>query len=110
MNSSRLILALGVFLPVFTLSSPAQTSPPFDIQAYEGFLAAHSNMSSAGLMSLHPAGRFAVRAPVSSDTMAGVQQIDTYYSLTGYERSLLADHGFVVSDRLRYQSPGQALF
>jgi hypothetical protein len=64
MNSSRLILALCVLLLVFTLSAPGQTSPPFGIQAYEGFLAAHSNMNSNQLMSLHPAGRFAARSPV----------------------------------------------
>jgi hypothetical protein len=110
MNSSRLILALCGLLLVFSISAPAQTSPPFDIQAYEGFLAAHSNMNSNQLMSLHPAGRFAATSPVSIDAMASLQQIDGYYSLTPYERLLLSDHGFVVSDRLRYQSPGQALF
>jgi hypothetical protein len=110
MNSSRLILALCGLLLVFPISASGQTSPPFDIQAYEGFLAAHSNMNSNQLMSLHPAGRFAATSPVSIDAMASLQQIDGYYSLTPYERLLLSDHGFVVSDRLRYQSPGQALF
>lgn len=110
MNSLRLPVSL---LVLFVLASPratAQVNPPFDIQAYVAYLAAHQDLNAAQLQSLHPAGIFAQHSPVTPGALANFHVIDSCYLFTQYERSLLADHGFVVTDRLRYASFGSALF
>jgi hypothetical protein len=110
MNIPRLLCVLGLFVLLAAPCAPAQGSQPFDIQAYEAFLAAHKDMSSAQLLALQSAGSFAQRSPVIPEALNNYHSIDSCYPLTPYERSLLADHGFVVTDRLRSASFGNAFF
>jgi hypothetical protein len=110
MNSLRLLVTLILLIALAASYAPAQSSHPFDIQAYKAYLAAHGDMSSTQLLSSHPAGIFAARSPVTPDAISNFHSIDSCYPFTAYERSLLSDHGFVITDRLRYSSFSTALF
>jgi hypothetical protein len=109
MNPIRLLFALSLIITLAVSGAPAQSNQPFDLQAYEAYLSGHRDMNSAQLLALHSAGTFAQRSPVTPDALGSFRGIDSCYHFTPVERSLLSDHGFVVSDRLRFQSCGSAL-
>jgi len=108
MKSLRPLFVALLVLPLSASQTPGQSDPSADLAAYEAFLAAHTDMSTAQLMDMHPAGTFAAHAAVATEGLAYLAEIDTVYRLTAYERGLLADHGFVVTDRLPSQSFGGA--
>ena len=110
MNSLRLPVSLIILFVLATPGAIAQVTPPFDIEAYVAYLAAHKDMNASQLQSLHPAGIFAQHAPATLGALANFHTIDSCYLFTQHERSLLADHGFAITDRLRYPSFGSALF
>ena len=89
--------------------SSAQSPSSFTVDAYRQFLSTHQNLDASGLRALNEAGIFT--ATVSYDPSEGqyYDTISSYYSLTSDERSLFQSHGFVVSERLTYESFGQAL-
>ena len=109
MSSLRLFFALSLLVALVVPCASAQNNPAFDLQAYEAYLAAHRDMSSAQLLASHSAGTFAQQSPVSPDALTYLPGIQSRYSFTPYELSLLADHGFVVTDRLRFPSFESAL-
>jgi hypothetical protein len=109
MSSLRPLFALSLLVALIVPCAPAQNNPAFDLQGYEAFLAAHRDMSSAQLLALHSAGTFAQHSPVSPDGLTYFPGIQSRYSFTPYELSLLVDHGFVVADRLRFPSFANAL-
>ena len=88
--------------------SIAQPGQPFDLTAYKQFLSTHQNMSADQLRSLHPAGTFAASVPTSFSTSVYGDSIAMLYALTDYERSLIEAHGFMVTERLRRNSFGDA--
>jgi hypothetical protein len=109
MSSLRPLFALSLLVALIVPRAPAQNNPEFDLQAYEAFLAAHRDMNSAQLLALHSSGTFAQHSPVSPDALTYFPGIQSRYAFTPCELSLLADHGFVVTDRLRFPSFANAL-
>jgi hypothetical protein len=81
--------------------STVKTVPDFDMTAYKSFLAAHQDMSTRELLSLHPAGVFEPTAPTDYSAARYFRSLDSLYSLTADEKTLLGRHGFVVTDRIR---------
>ena len=77
----------------------AQSVPTFNVDAYKTFLSSTQNMSCDQLYAMHPAGLFQSKAQ-SALSPSYLDSIDSKYSLTNYEKELLAKHGFVVSSRL----------
>ena len=109
MNTLRRCFSFALLITLASAPASAQGSLPFDLQAYESFLGGHRNMSSAQLLALHPAGIFAAKSQVAPEAINSLRQIDSSLSFTAFERSLIADHGFMVTDRFRYQSIGNAV-
>jgi len=109
MSSLRLLVAASLLIALNAPCAPAQNNPAFDLEAYKAFLAAHGDMSSSALLASHSAGIFSAWSPVTPDALVNFPRIDSFYSFTPYERSLLSGHGFVVTDRLRYPSFANAL-
>jgi hypothetical protein len=109
MSSSRLFITLSLFLALASPGSHAQNNPAFDLEAYRAYLSAHTDMNAAALLALHPAGSFAGKWQIAPESADNFRSIDSSYGLTPYERSLVADHGFMVTDRIRYPSFGSAL-
>lgn len=97
------ILILSAY--AVTIAQPGQ---PFDLTAYKNFLSAHQNMTAEQLRTMHPAGTFAASAPVTFSGSVYGDSIAALYSLTDYERSLIEQHGFMVTERLRRSSFGAA--
>ena len=91
---SVLVLTLLISGSVF-----AQGPGTFDLSAYSQFLSDHQNLERAQLLSMHPAGLFALHAPPPGSP-AYLDAIDSKYALTPYEKELLSEHGFVVTSRL----------
>jgi len=82
----------------------------FDVEAYKQFLKSNENLTADELLSQYPADRFFEKArPVDFDSALNSALIDSHYTLTRAEKSLLKKHGFVVTERLSYPSFGAAL-
>ena len=98
----------GVFL-FFLFFYSSSLPQVFNIEDYLLFLEQHQNMSTEELLQMHPAGVFADK--INSDYINALyfDSIDTYFNLTDYEKSLIEDHGFMVSERLKKVSFGQAM-
>jgi hypothetical protein len=90
------------------VSSAFPQIPPFDVNAYKSFLAAHQEMSADELLALHPAGIFAPGVTTSLSSSMYGDSIVQKYNLTSYEKSLIEQHGFMVTERLSAPSFGSA--
>jgi hypothetical protein len=108
MKPVRIVFLLLVSFFVFSRSVLAQGTPSFDVEAYRQFLQSHQNLTSKGLLGLHPAGEFVGTIATALASASYFDNIDLRYNLTAYETLLLKDHGFVVTERLRRPSFGDA--
>ncbi len=109
MNRTRFSVQLLCTLVLAWGSVSAQDGDSFDLNAYRQFLAGHQDMSEEELLALHPAGVFNARASAAPFMSTPYfARIDSVYHFTPYELALLGQHGFVVSERLRRQSIGEA--
>ncbi len=88
------------FFLIGIVSSAATAQQLFSVSAYEQFLAAHQDMRSSQLMSLYSAGLFKSQSQTNYASAAYFDSIDTKYSLTPDEKTLLGEHGFMVTERL----------
>jgi hypothetical protein len=95
-------------LLVFCASSAHPQTPPFDLATYQSFLATHQDLTGEQLTALHPAGSFARTAPTSLFNTLYADSVILKYGLTAYERSLIEQNGFMVSERLSQSSPAAA--
>lgn len=101
------------FIPVilsliFLNFYPAQAQV-FNVEDYINFLQQHQNMEPGELLSMHPAGVFLNQINTNYEDALYFDTINAYYNLTEFERSLIQDHGFMVSERLKKISFGQSL-
>jgi hypothetical protein len=109
MRPLRAVFVLSLILPL-SAGIRAQTVPDFDMNAYRAFLAAHADMSSDQLLSLHSAASFRKESPTQLSSALHFPGIDSVYKLTADEKTLLGRHGFVVTERLRPKSFGDAFY
>jgi Protein of unknown function (DUF3160)/FlgD Ig-like domain len=100
-----LLAALSFFACAITFS---QEIPSFDTTAFKQFLSSHQNLTTDQLQSLHPAGSFSAEAHTVFSSAKYFDSINAHYSLTTGEQSLLNKHGFVVTERLKPYSFGNA--
>lgn len=106
-NSRKNIVLILLLLFISGISYP-QSSAQFDLKTYKQFLDAHQNMDANQLRVIHPAGSFAKEARTKFSTALYSDSIQKKYALTSYEQSLIESHGFMVTERLKRQSFGQA--
>ena len=66
-------------------------------------------MNTEELLQMHPAGVFTDEIGMNYNDALFFEQIDSFYNLTEYEKSLIEDNGFMVSERLRKISFGEAI-
>ena len=66
-------------------------------------------MSTEELLSMHPAGNFLDNISSNYEDALYFDSIDIKYNLTEFEKSLIGDHGFMVSERLSKISFGEAI-
>lgn len=99
-----------VVLTFFLLTqviTPQQNS--FDLNAYKQFLQNHQNANSQDILNLHPSGLFKSNINQSFDNVLYLDTIFQKYFFTDYEKELLNQNGFVVTERLSHSSYGDAL-
>ena len=95
---------LLIFFPLLITAQPTQ----FNINEYKQFLQSHQNMVTSELLELHPAGVFKANLNVDYQTAYYFDSISIKYNLTDYEKSLINQNGFMVSERLSNLSFGEA--
>jgi len=83
-------------------------SQVFNINDYIQFLQSHQNMSPEELLQIHDAGYFTDQINTSYEDALYFDTLDGYYNFTEFEKSLIEDHGFMVSERLKRISFGQS--
>ena len=93
---------------LFLLSN--QTYPQvFNLEDYKQFLQQHQNMSTEELLQMHDAGFFTDQINTNYEDALYFDTLDGFYNFTDFEKSLIEDHGFMVSERLKRISFGQSL-
>ncbi len=107
----RSILGLiALLIPVILSPLTAQTIHDFDVQRYRQFLDEHKDLTFGGIRELYPSAGFLAEAPAGFNDALYADSIQRYYALNETEMELLSRHGFMVTDRIRYKSFGEAFF
>jgi hypothetical protein len=96
-------------LILFSALNNPLTAQVFNIEDYIEFLQQHQNMTTEELLQMHPAGVFVDKININPDTVLYFDSIKTKYNLSEYEKSLISDHGFMVTERLAKGSFGKIL-
>ena len=99
------ILSITTLL-LFSSISFSQSN--FSIDAYKQFLINNQNLEPDQLMTMYPAGNFVGDLNKSVMDVRYFDSISAEYGLTEYEISQLEQHGFVVSERMKKISFGEA--
>jgi len=102
MKSVKILFLICVFY-----CSSALPQANFSLQEYKNFLKAHSNMNSPQLLEMHNAGTFKSGVKNSVDDALYLDSIAIKYELTDYEKELIRQNGFMVSERLSQGSMGE---
>ena len=99
-------LLLLIFSFALVVGAAMAQHGAFDMDAYKAFLATHADINTADLQAMHAAGPFAEHVAARFDDARYSDSISVTYELTDYERSLLDQHGFMVTERLAPHSFG----
>jgi hypothetical protein len=99
----------GWFIFLSILFSSLTYSQVFNLEDYIQFLQTHQNMSTEELLQMHPAGYFTDQINTNYEDALYFDTLDGYYNFTEYEKSLIEDHGFMISERLKRISFGESL-
>ncbi|OGU71073.1 MAG: hypothetical protein A2V93_03695 [Ignavibacteria bacterium RBG_16_34_14] len=94
-----------LLIPFFYLNAQSN----FNIEQYKQFLQSHQNMITSQLLEMYDAGSFRNTININYDGTLYFDSIDAKYNLTDYEKSLIQNYGFMVSERLSMDSFGEAL-
>ncbi len=92
---------------IFSASIFAQTSQ-FNLNEYKLFLQQNANITADQLLQMHPAGMFEGNINLPTNDALYYDSIKTLYALTNFEENLIESHGFMVSERLKFDSFGEA--
>ncbi|PKL84763.1 MAG: hypothetical protein CVV22_11290 [Ignavibacteriae bacterium HGW-Ignavibacteriae-1] len=84
------------------LFASTSTQADFKVEEYIKFLEEHKDMSVDDLLGMYPAGAFLKEANTDFMNADFSKEIDSVYTLTDYEKALIAKHGFMVTERLNY--------
>ncbi len=91
------------------ISSYLIYSQVFNIEDYKQFLQQHQNMSTEELLQMYDAGFFTDQINTNYSDALYFDSLDGYYNFSEFEKSLIQDHGFMVSERLKRISFGESL-
>jgi hypothetical protein len=105
MKTIKICLVVNILFFI-SLNLPAQTN--FNIELYKSFLQANKNLTSEGLMQLHPAGKFIGNLNLNYNSSQYFDSIAIKYNLTDAEKSAIRQNGFMVSERLSEPAFGKA--
>jgi len=106
MKKNLTFFVLVSFLQISTL---LQAQSNFNIDLYKLFLQSHQDMTTEELLQMHPAGSFAGNINLAYENARYFDTLSNYYQLTDYEKQLIGQNGFMVSERLSKTSFGEAI-
>ncbi|MBI5326560.1 MAG: DUF3160 domain-containing protein [Ignavibacteriae bacterium] len=92
----------AMLLSILALTS--LMSQELNLENYKKFLDENKNLTSDGLLSNYPPGIYKQTAIKPTGTINYYDSISVKYNLTDYEKELLDEHGFMVSERLKFDS------
>ena len=104
------LLALLLCATTISTNLAAQQTPEFDLDAYKQFLEEHQVLSYDGLLDLYPFDELLGESPIRFSDALYADTVQRFYRLNKEEIALLERHSFMVTDRIRYQSFGEAFF
>ena len=93
------IMFISIFLFFFAPFGFAQTSS-FNLNEYKTFLNSHQNMSRQELLSMYNAGKFEKIVKNFPSNISYLDSIELKLQLTNYEKKLLNQNGFFVTERV----------
>jgi len=99
-------LILLPLIVVLSVNNFSQSS--FNIDDYKQFIQSHQNMTTEELLQMHPAGVFVGDQDLDLTDTRYLDSIAIKYGLTSHELELLSQNGFVVSERMKKISFGEA--
>lgn len=102
------IFLLCILALTRSLTLTAQQDP-FNVQAYEHFLQQNKDLQTGKLLAQYPAPIFKARTTSNPLSASFLDSVRKKYNLTSDELSLLSNNGFVVTERLSYESIGDAM-
>ena len=91
------IISISILL--ISMIAYAQSSN-FSITNYNNFLSTHQNMSSQDLLSLYNAGKFGSKVQSFPSNVKYLDSLIMAFQLTDYEKNLLNQNGFFVTERI----------
>lgn len=94
----KLLLFFFLFIFVSVLR-PQNTA--FSLADYKAFLSANQNMQTSGLYSMYNAGEFKAKLGINYHQALYLDSIQVKIGLTDFERTLIADNGFMATERNR---------
>lgn len=107
MKRTYKVLSLCILIGFTNLIFAQQNN--FDIDAYKQFLQNNNDMQPSTLMNMHPAGTFSKTVQSFNNNATYLDSITEKYELTNQEKELLSKNGFMVSERLSFETFGDAL-
>ncbi|MCB2205326.1 DUF3160 domain-containing protein [bacterium] len=93
-------VAVAFFLFCMVCGMQAGAQSQFDIDSYRTFLAQHQDMEGSALLSEYPAPLLKKNVSAPALQAAWLDSITIKYALTQDETDLLAENGFMVTERL----------
>ena len=99
---------LIITILLINISQSTFSQSNFNIDAYKQFLQSHQNMEPDQLMQMHPTGLFAGDLNLSLTNTRYLDSLAFKYGLTPHELEMLGQNGFVVSERMKKISFGEA--
>lgn len=102
---------ISTFFLVFFLGATSllYSQREFNLERYQQFRAENSDMSADDLLRRYSSGTFESRGGVPLSDACFGDSIGSQYGITNLEKSRIEQNGFVVTERLSYESFGQPL-
>ncbi len=96
------------FLSILNANVFAQDGDRFSLEAYHQFLLANQGLTFEDLREMYPVPVFLENSPASFSNALFADSVFRYYQFTDDEINAVETNGFMVSDRIRYKSFGEA--
>ena len=101
---TRDLISLSLLFILLNSSFNFAQSSEFNPLEYQEYINNHQNLTSDDLLNLHPAGEFYDNVHQQTNWALYYDSVETKYSLTEYEKELIEQNGFVVTERLNNRS------
>ena len=109
-KSASALMTLVLLLAIaFNFAAHAQQSS-FNLQDYQNYLESNKELTGDQLLDKYATENYRDESPVIFSETSYADSIQYYYNLNEDEMALLEKHRFLVTDRVRYESYGQAFY